>query len=224
MNHFIHPLSFLGKQIGILIPFLILCLFLISKYKVKINLRDRKLIFLLVINIFPILFIFLTSLLMGIKIRTMWMTPFYLFFGVLFIYIFQNKINLKKIKYFFLLFLFLFLFSPSAYFYVSVTQKDKRTDYPGKIIAQTVQEKWNVNFKNKIGIVGGDEWHGGNLVYHIKPRPKWDNIFKNNKNNLTPNTKDGFVLIGDSNILSKICNGIFIKIKNQGVCMIGERK
>ena len=35
---------------------------------------------------------------MGVKIRTMWMTPFYLFFGVLVIYIFKTQIEFKKIK------------------------------------------------------------------------------------------------------------------------------
>ena len=77
---------------------------------------------------------------MGAKIRTMWMTPFYLFSGVLLIYIFQNQINLKKIKYFFTFFLFLFILSPLTYLYISISQTDKRTDYQGKKIAQTVQK------------------------------------------------------------------------------------
>ena len=47
---------------------------------------------------------FLTSMIMGVKIRTMWMTPFYLFFGVLVVYIFQTQINLKKLKRFTLLY------------------------------------------------------------------------------------------------------------------------
>jgi len=45
---------------------------------------------------------------MGVKIRTMWMTPFYLFFGVVFVYIFQAQINLKKLKGFVSVFLILF--------------------------------------------------------------------------------------------------------------------
>ena len=89
---------------------------------------------------------FLTSMLMGVKIRTMWMTPFYLFFGVLLVYIFQSQINLNKLKSFASIFLILFIFSPFAYAYVSITQTDKRTDYPGKEIAKVVQEKWNSNF------------------------------------------------------------------------------
>ena len=69
---------------------------------------------------------------MGVKIRTMWMTPFYLFFGVLVIYIFQSQINLNKLKGFVSVFIILFIFSPFAYAYVSITKTDKRTDYLGK--------------------------------------------------------------------------------------------
>jgi 4-amino-4-deoxy-L-arabinose transferase-like glycosyltransferase len=96
LNHLIHPVIFLGKQIGILIPFFIMSFFVISKFKSKFNFKDQKLLFLLTINIVPILLMFLTSMIMGVKIRTMWMTPFYLFFGVLVIYIFQSQINLNK--------------------------------------------------------------------------------------------------------------------------------
>ena len=181
-------------------------------------------LFLLTINVVPIILIFLTSLFLGAKIRTMWMTPFYLFSGVLFIYIFQNKIILSKLKYFFTVFLILFIFSPAFYSYISITQIDKRTDYPGKEIAKTVQDRWENNFKNEIGLVGGDVWRGGNLFYHLKSRPKWDNIFETGKVITPKNKKDGFVFIGDSDILAKICRGVFFKVQNEGVCMIGINK
>ena len=53
----------------------------------------------------------LTSMIMGAKIRTMWMTPFYLFAGTLIIYIFKSQINLNKLKNFTAVYLyFYFLF------------------------------------------------------------------------------------------------------------------
>ena len=115
-------------------------LFLNNKLKTKINLQDNKLIFLLVINIAPIALMFLTSMIMGVKIRTMWMTPFYLFFGVLVIYIFQSQINLNKLKGFITVFIILFIFSPFAYAYVSITKTDKRTDYQGKEEAKKAKQ------------------------------------------------------------------------------------
>ena len=231
INHISYPLIFLGKQIGILIPFFIMFFFIISKFKAKINLKDKKLIFLIAINIVPIILIFLTSLFMGVKIRTMWMTPFYLFMGVLLIYLFQRKIVLNKLKYFFSIFLILFIFSPIAYFYISITQTDKRTDYPGKRISRVVQEKWENNFTNKIKLVGGDEWHGGNLSYHLKSRPIWDNILEAKENTLLKDIEGGFVLVGNANILKNICSGEFLnvdintgKVKTLGICMIGTKK
>ena len=223
-SHLFNPIIFLAKQIGILVPFFIMIYFIVSKFKLKINLKDKKLIFLLIINLAPIALIFLTSLIMGAKIRTMWMTPFYLFIGVLFVYIFQKKIILKQLKHFFITFMILFTISPIAYFYVSVTQTDKRTDYPGKKIAQIVERKWKENFSNNIGLVGGDEWHGGNLSYHLKSRPKWDNILESNQIPQPKNINDGFILIGDVNILSQICRGLFFEAKKQGVCMVGKKK
>ena len=169
-----NKIIFLLKQIGILIPFSILIWLLIKKLKFKVDLNDQKLIFLIFINFVPIILILLTSFMTGSEIRTMWMTPFYLFFGVLFIYIFKSQINLKKIKPFLYGFLFLFFLSPIIYSYISVSQTDKRTDYPGKDIANKVQFLWDQDFDKEIEFVTGDEWKAGNLSYHLKSRPKWE--------------------------------------------------
>jgi len=115
-------------------------------------------------------------MIMGVKIRTMWMTPFYLFFGVLVVYIFQSQINLNKLKGFISAFLILFIFSPFAYGYISVTKTDKRTDYAGKGNAQRIQEWWDNKYGGKIFMVVGNEWVAGNLSYHLKDRPKWKNL------------------------------------------------
>ncbi len=223
LNHLYYPFQFLGKQIGILIPFFIMFFLLISKFSTKFNLRDKKLIFLIIINFAPIILMFLTSLIMGAKIRTMWMTPFYLFSGVLIVYIFENRIMLKKLKHFFVAFVFFFTLSPVVYLYISITETEKRTDYPGRKIAEVVQKEWDKNFTNKIDLVGGDMWHGGNLAYHIKSKPKWDNIL-DKKKDINLDKEKGFVFIGDKDILSKICNGVFLKLEKKGICMIGIKK
>ena len=180
LNHFKYPLIFILKQIGLLIPFFILIFLLVKKIKFKINLKDKKLLFLIFINFLPIILMFITSVVTGSKIRTMWMTPFYLFFGVLFVYLFKTQINLKKINSFLYGFLFLFFLSPILYSYVSIIETQKRTDYPGKEIASKVQIVWNKDFYQEIQFVIGDEWKAGNLSYHLKSRPKWEG-FLNNK-------------------------------------------
>ena len=179
VDHLIYPLIFLSKQIGLLTPFLFMSFFLIKKISPKLNFRDERLVFLLLTTVIPIFFMLLTSMIMGAKIRTMWMTPFYLFAGTLIIYIFKAKINLNKLKNFVSIFIILFIFSPLAYAYVSITQTEKRTDFPGKQKAKVVQSLWDQKYKSEIYYVIGDEWYAGNLSYHLKSRPKWISI--NNK-------------------------------------------
>ena len=173
-DHIIYPSIFLVKQIGILIPLFIMLFFLIRKFRFKINLKDKKLLFLIFINLVPIGLMFLTSIVTGSKIRTMWMTPFYLFFGVLVVYSFKKQINLKKLNNFISAFFIFFIFFPFTYAYISITEIDKRTDYPGKLISDKVQKEWKINHNEIINVVLGDEWKAGNLSYHIESRPVWE--------------------------------------------------
>mgnify|MGYP001400547190 CR=1 FL=1 len=181
LEHIKFPLIFFLKQVGILIPFLILSWLLVKKIKFKFNFKDKKLLFLLTINILPFVLMFLTSLITGSKMRTMWMTPFYLFFGSLIIYLFQAQINIKKLKPFFIGFAFFFFLSPVLYAYVSISNEDKRTDYMGKEIAIKTQYAWDQQFDSKINIVLGDEWNAGNLSYHLKSRPVWEGSVEREK-------------------------------------------
>ena len=183
LDHFKFPILFLLKQVGILIPFILLVFLLIQKFKYKFNFKDKKLIFLIFINLMPLLLIFLTSLISGSKIRTMWMTPFYLFMGTFIIYVLQKQINFLKVKKFLVIFIALFLLSPLAYAYISLSKDNKRTDYPGKEISQKVQKKWDNDFTGEINVVLGDEWEAGNLSYHLKSRPMWEGKIDKNKLN-----------------------------------------
>ncbi len=197
LDHVKFPLIFLLKQIGILIPFFVLVWLLTKKIIIKINFKDKKLLFLLTINILPIFLMFLTSMLTGSKIRTMWMTPFYLFFGTLFVYIFQSFIEIKKLKQFVIGFIFLFFLSPLLYGYVSISKDDKRTDYPGKEIALKTQYAWDQQFETNINVVLGNEWNAGNLSYHLKSRPVWEGFV----------TRDKLDQLNDYMCLDNVCVG-----------------
>ena len=193
LNHIYFPFTFILKQIGILIPFLFLSWILIKRLKFKINMKDKRVLYLLSINVLPFLLILITSIVTGSKIRTMWMTPFYLFLGVLVVYIFNAQINLKKINSFLCGFLILFFLSPALYIYISISQNDKRTDYPGKEIAAKTQIVWDKDFNKEIEFVTGDEWKAGNLSYHLESRPKWEGY----TNNKILNKSSQFICIDD---------------------------
>ena len=149
----------------------------------------------------------------------MWMTPFYLFFGVLVVYVFQTQINFKNLNKFIITFFILFTISPFLYAYTSIIKTNKRTDYPGREIADLIQNRWNKNFSNDISVVIGNEWHAGNLSYHLKSRPTWFNekIPENFK------YEGGVIYAGNKDVLKQICPGIFGSIEGLGVCMIGSK-
>ena len=181
IEHIVFPLTFLLKQLGIIIPFLILIWLLVKNVKFKLNFKDKKLLFLLSINLLPIFLMFLTSLITGSKIRTMWMTPFYLFFGTFVVYLLKEQINLKKLKPFMIGIVFFFFLSPILYAYISISKDDKRTDYRGKEIAIKTQYAWDQQFSSTINVVLGNEWNAGNLSYHLKSRPVWEGIVEREK-------------------------------------------
>ena len=166
---------------------------LIKKIKLKINFNNKEQLFLIAINVVPIFLMFLTSVITGSKIRTMWMTPFYLFFGTFFVYFLKTQINIKKLKPFIFGFLFLFFISPMTYSFISITKEDKRTDYPGKEIAAKIQIIWDQDFDKEIQFVTGNEWKAGNLSYHLKSRPKWEGF----TNNGILNNSSQFICVDD---------------------------
>ena len=119
------------------------------------------------------------------------------------------------------MFLFFFVLSPSIYLSMSVIDKSKRTDYPGKEISRLVQGKWNDNFVNDIKIVIGDEWSAGNLSYHLRSRPTWFNNLKGKASSISDD--QGVIYVGNPKILKNVCPGVFGEIKPVGYCMIGKR-
>ena len=218
VDHFVYPLIFLAKQAVILIPFFLMFKLLVPTFKVKLKLKDQKLVFLFCVAILPIILMFLTSLFFGIRIRTMWMTTFYLFPGVFFIYLFKELANFDNLKKFVIIFLLLFFILPCIYIAQSFMQKDKRTDYPGREIAFKVQKEWNKHFTNSIDIVVGEGWvyggwYAGNLSYHLKDRPKLRNEFKKY-------SSKGVIWIKPLNKM-KYCKGNLYQVKPYyDICML----
>ena len=96
--------------------------------------KDKKLFFLLSINILPIFLMFFTSLSYRIKNKNNVDDTFLFIFWEYYLFIFSISNKFKKINSFLYGFFFVF-FIASFYIYISISQTDKRTDYPGKEMA-----------------------------------------------------------------------------------------
>jgi 4-amino-4-deoxy-L-arabinose transferase-like glycosyltransferase len=219
-NHLLNPFKFLIKQITMMLPFLLLIYFLIKKIKTKLLFNNQKFIFLLFSFILPFFLILITSIISGSRIRTMWMIPFYSLIGVFFIFLYQDQINLKKLKNFYILLILFLIISPTLYSLRSI-YNDSRTGYEGNKIALQIEKEWKTISKDEISNVGFSEWYAGNLSYHLSNRPK---VFleENNKFYKKPAViiaKDiGPSLCNRKNINVK--NIVYKKIDNHDVCFI----
>jgi 4-amino-4-deoxy-L-arabinose transferase-like glycosyltransferase len=219
-NHLLNPLKFLTSQIAISLPFLFLGYFLIKKKKIKLFFNNEKFIFLIFSFILPFFLILITSIISGSRIRTMWMIPFYSLIGVFFIFLYQDQINLKKLKKFYIILIIFLVISPTLYSLRSI-YKDSRTGYEGKKIALQIEKEWKTISKEKISNVGFSEWYAGNLSYQLSNRPK---VFLEENNNFYKKpaviiAKDiGPTLCNRKNINVK--NIVYKKIDNHDVCFI----
>ncbi|NCV21603.1 MAG: hypothetical protein EBV45_06580 [Chloroflexi bacterium] len=219
-NHLLNPVKFLMNQIIVLLPFLLLIHILIKKIKVKLPINNEKFIFLLFSFLIPFFLILITSIITGSRIRTMWMIPFYSLIGIFFIFLYQNQINSKKFKNFFILLIIFLIVSPILYSLRSI-YSDSRTSYDGKKIALQVEQEWKNISKDKISNVGFSEWYAGNLSYQLGNRPK---VFLEENNDFYKKpaviiAKDiGLSLCNRKN--TNIKNILYKKIDNHDVCFI----
>ena len=219
-NHLLNPFKFLINQISILLPFLLLIYLLIKKIKIKLPFDNQKFIFLLFSFLLPFFLILITSMVTGSRIRTMWMIPFYSLIGVFFIFLYQDCINLKKLKNFNILLIIFLVISPTLYSLRSI-YNDSRTGYEGKKIALQIEKEWKTISKDEISNVGFSEWYAGNLSYHLSNRPK---VFLEENNNFYK--KPAVIIARD--IGPSLCNRkninvkniVYKKIDNHDVCFI----
>ena len=219
-NHLTNPSKFLITQIIISFPFFLLIYLLIKKIKIRLPLNNEKFIFLLFSFLLPFFLILITSIITGSRIRTMWMIPFYSLIGIFFIYLYENYINLKKLKNFKILLIIFLVISPTLYSLRSI-YFDSRTGYEGKIITLEIEKEWKTISKANISNVGFSEWYAGNLSYHLHNRPKvfLEENIEFYKNPAVIIAKDvGPNLCKRENI--NIKNIVYKKIYNHDVCFI----
>ena len=178
LNHFFYPLRFLVSQSLILIPLLIMLWTLRREQNPpveKVHTSDEAGVFLLFVTLGPPLTMALVSALFGWKIRSMWATPLFLTSSITLIYFLRNRLSTIRLRGFAMVFCIFFFLSPLVYWGLaeigpSFTQRAKRIHFPGRALAMTVTEKWNVHFEKPPEIIVGSYWIAGNIAYYAPHR------------------------------------------------------
>ena len=165
LAHLVYPLKFIGSQI---LTSLFALITLIVAYKLspkeknKTTSSDKKFIFM--VGVLPVLLMGLISLILGIKLKSMWGSPVMYLLGVSFFVYFPFDITrsfkpMLKACYV-ALFLFAFAFVAQVLFTTSAKFKLKASDFTSAVKAQDYE------------YVGGSVWLASTLGLYSPKHPK----------------------------------------------------
>jgi len=172
MRHLGYPGKFLLAQLLAVGPMLLL---FAALGRPTWSAPTRHLRFLMVAGIAPLVLVVLASAIFGLRLRSMWGTPLFLFTGlILVISCLPAKVNLRR---FAALWCGLFLLAPVLYAALAlgepyVTGKGKRVHFPGRALAQEAVAAWSARHAGPLPIAIGSEWLAGNIGAYALARPR----------------------------------------------------
>jgi 4-amino-4-deoxy-L-arabinose transferase-like glycosyltransferase len=170
-----YPLKFLITQPLILIPLFIMLATLKTKGKTagefETDRTPEKSRFLLFITLSPFLMMVGVALVFGLRLRSMWGTPLFLFSGVALVCFFSNRLTLVRFHRFLVAVLIFLCLSLTIYWGVAAigprfSGRAKRTQFPGRELAAIATQKWQARFDRPADIIIGSFWHAGNIAYY----------------------------------------------------------
>ncbi len=174
VRHLGYPAKFLLAQGMALAPMLLLVAALGRPSWPALGLnRERR--FLIAAGIAPLVLVVLASAVFGLRLRSMWGTPLFLFAGLLAVVFFlAPKLNRRR---FAVVWCSLFLLAPALYGALALAQpyitgKGKRVHFPGRALAQEAEAAWSARFAGPLPIVIGSEWLAGNVGAYAPSRPQ----------------------------------------------------
>lgn len=170
-----YPLKFLITQPLILIPLLVMLVALKTKEREAAEFEafqtPEKGQFLLFITLGPFLMMVGVALVFGLRLRSMWGTPLFLFSGVALVYFFSNRLTTARFHRFFAVVFVFFCLSLTVYWGVAVigprfSGRAKRTQFPGRELAAIAAQRWQSHVDRPADIIIGSFWHAGNIAYY----------------------------------------------------------
>jgi len=175
-NHIAFPLKFGWSQLECFIPALLLFLLTLigksSNNSSEFVVSKFNRTFLLFIGLAPFLLTELLSGITGISLRAGWGQPLLIDWTLILIALTMPQLNLVRLQRIFICVLGLMVAAGATYTYCLIQAKaPSSANYPGKIIANVLTDKWQTKYNSQLAYVAGPRWVAGNVAFYSKDKP-----------------------------------------------------
>ncbi len=178
-DHLVYPARFLVGQAAVLVPALAMLWALCGLRRQRIApggiaSEDRRL--LLFAGLGPLVISLLISAILGIKLRSMWGTPLFLFSGAMMVAWLVPAPDQRGMVRFARAWTGVFALALVAYLGMMTlrplfSDDGKRTQFPGAAMAQVLTQAWHDRYDRPMPAVIGAAWPAGNLAWYSGERP-----------------------------------------------------
>ncbi|TWU23016.1 hypothetical protein Pla52o_25500 [Novipirellula galeiformis] len=173
-GHLFHPLQFAVSQLLSLAPVLLLATGVLGwHWQRRVLDRDDRLTrdYLLAVVLGPAVLAMLFSLLTGAKLRSMWGSAMWTYCGVLLLLLFQSNASVSEFRKLFqravsVGIVLAIIYTSKLTLIATYTNRPSRIHFPGRDLAQEVQQRWQRVTGDPLTIVGGDWWLAGNVAFY----------------------------------------------------------
>lgn len=130
---------------------------------------DRR--FLVVVGLGPFVLTLLVAMVMNTRIVAPWTTTFYLLFGFITLWIFQNDAGSRLLRTCIKVVILLQVVFALGYAagrgpLSNMAGRPTRATFPGHAVSMALQTQWDQHSRTPLGLVAADTWLGGNIAIY----------------------------------------------------------
>jgi 4-amino-4-deoxy-L-arabinose transferase-like glycosyltransferase len=180
LDHFVHPLQFLGGQVVFLLPALLIAAPLFwppakPRPRERADAFDRRIVTLLAFG--PALTLLVFSLVTGRATNAMWGFPLWLFLGPWIVLIAPAALDRVRLVRLGALWAAVFVILVAAFCadYLILPRYDHRyraAFFPGDVLSAAITQRFEQATGTKPAYIIGSMWDGGNVAHYSRERPQ----------------------------------------------------
>ncbi len=174
ISHLRHPAGFILDQFFIIAPVLLVLATAVGNRSTNFQIcEDHKLLDWVVMG--PVVVLLTLSFTTGCQLRDIWGSPLWIFLGTWTLVkwgsISNNHLRLSTYTWA-MVALGMFSFCMGRNLFLPyLTQRPTRIHFPGKLLAQEINQRWAYHCNKPFEIVAGEAWRAGNVSVYSTQRP-----------------------------------------------------